>query len=150
MTAVRKEVRSQGYGLDIAFLGFKKVQLPESVTQNVFDRMTSERKLLADKSTASGDAEATKIRSEADRRAAEIMAIAQGQATQIRGRGEAEAAKSLTVFEENPELANFIFRLNALEDTMKDRTTLIFDPRTRPFDLFLFRDIPTNAPVKKP
>jgi membrane protease subunit HflC len=150
LTAVRNEVRSQGYGLDIAFIGFKKLELPESVTQTVFDRMTSERKLLADKSTASGDAEATKIRSEADRRAAEILSIAQGQATEIRGRGEAEAAKSLTVFKQNPELANFIFRLNALEDSVKDRTTLIFDPRTKPFDLFLFRDVPTNAPMKNP
>jgi membrane protease subunit HflC len=112
--------------------------------------MTSERKLLADQSTASGEAEATKIRSEADRRAAEILSIAQGKATEIRGQGEAEAAKSLGVFQQNPELANFIFRLNALEDSIKDRTTLIFDPRTKPFDLFLFRDIPTNVPPMKP
>jgi regulator of protease activity HflC (stomatin/prohibitin superfamily) len=112
--------------------------------------MTSERKLLADQSNASGDAEATKIRSEADRRAAEITSIAQGKATEIRGRGEADAAKSLAVFQQNPALANFIFRLNALEESMKDRTTLIFDPRTKPFDLFLFRDVPTNAPTSKP
>ena len=30
--------------------------------------------------------------------------------------GEAEAAKSLAVFQQNPDLASFIFRLNALEE----------------------------------
>jgi membrane protease subunit HflC len=142
LTAVQNDVRSQNYGLDIQFLGIKKLQLPESVTQTVFDRMTSERKLLADKSQADGEAQAQIIRSEADRRAAEILANAEGQATQIRGRGEAQAAKSLAVFQQNPELANFIFRLNALEGTLKDRSTLVFDPTTPPFDLF--RGVPTN------
>jgi hypothetical protein len=48
----------------------------------------------------------------------------------------AEAAKSLTVFRQNPELANFIFRLDALEASLKDHSTLIFDQNTPPFDLF--------------
>jgi membrane protease subunit HflC len=142
LAAVQNDVRSQNYGLDIQFLGIKKLQLPESVTQTVFDRMTSERKLLADKSQADGEAQAQIIRSEADRRAAEMLANAAGQATQIIGRGEAQAAKSLAVFQQNPELANFIFRLNALEGTLKDRSTLVFDPTTPPFDLF--RGPPTN------
>jgi len=62
------------------------------------------------------------------------------QAIQIHGQGEAEAAKSLSVFQQNPGLASFLFRLTALEGSMKDRTTLIFDPSTPPFDLF--RGIP--------
>ena len=49
---------------------------------------------------------------------------------------KAEAAKSLAVFQQNPELANFIFSLNALESSLKERSTLIFDARTPPFDLF--------------
>ena len=61
---------------------------------------------------------------------------ADGQAITIRGKGEAEAAKSLAVFQQNPNLANFLFRLNALESSLKERSTLIFDARTPPFDLF--------------
>ena len=135
LAAVQTEVRANNYGLDIEFLGFKKVQLPDPVTQTVFDRMTSERKVLADKSTYEGEAEAQKIRSEADRKSAEMLAAAEAAATQIRGKGEAEAAKSLSVFQQEPELANFIFRLNALETSAKDRTTLILDSHTPPFDL---------------
>jgi len=64
-----------------------------------------------------------------------MLSAASATATQIRGKGEAEAAKSLSVFQEEPELANFIFRLDALEVAAKDRTTLILDPHTPPFDL---------------
>ena len=136
LAAIKSQVMANNYGLDVEFLGLKKIQLPESVTQAVFERMTSERKGLADKSQFEGEAEAQKIRSEAERKAAEMMANAESEATRIRGEGEAEAAKSLTVFQQNPDLANFIFRLNALEGSLKDRSTLVFDQNTPPFDLF--------------
>ena len=79
-------------------------------------RMTSERQLLINRSQFEGEAEALKIRSEADRKAAELLSGADAKAREIRGQGEAEAAKSLSVFQQNPELANFIFRLEALEE----------------------------------
>jgi membrane protease subunit HflC len=108
--------------------------------------MTSERKVLADRFQYEGEAEAQRIRSDAERRAAEVLANAQGQATQIKGQGEAEAAKSLKVFQQNPELASFIFRLSALEDSLKERSTLIFDQHTPPFDLF--QGVSTNLLTK--
>jgi membrane protease subunit HflC len=135
LVVVQAQVRANNYGLDIDFLGIKKLQLPENVTQPVFDRMTSERKVLAERSQSEGESEAQKIRSEADRKAAEILANAEGEATQIRGKGEAEAAQWLAVFQQNPDLANFIFRLNALESSLRDRSILIFDQHTPPFDL---------------
>jgi membrane protease subunit HflC len=142
LAAVQRQVNANNYGLAIEFLGIKKLGLPESVTQSVFERMTSERQVLISKSQYEGEAEAQKIRSEADRKAAEMLATAEGQATQIRGKGEAEAAKSLQAFQQNPELANFIFRLTALEGSLKEHSILIFDQHTSPFDLF--RGAPTN------
>jgi modulator of FtsH protease HflC len=142
LSVVQSQVRANNYGLQIEFLGIKKLGLPENVTQSVFERMQSERKVLADASESEGLAEAQKIRSEADRRANEVLANAEGQATEIRGKGEAEAAKSLTVFQQNPELANFIFRLTALESSLKEKSILIFDQQTPPFDLF--KGVSTN------
>jgi len=136
LAAIQSQVRANNYGLEIEFLGIKKLGLPESVTADVFEEMKKEREVLFSKLQAQGDAEAAKIRSDAERKAAEMLANAEGQATQIRGRGEAEAAKSLAVFQQNPELANFIFRLNALEGSLKERSILIFDQHTPPFDLF--------------
>jgi membrane protease subunit HflC len=142
LAAIQSQLRTNSLGLEIEFLGIKRLQLPESVTQSVFERMTSERKVLADRFQYEGEAEAQRIRSDAERKAAEVLANAEGQATEIKGKGEAEAAKSLKVFQQNPELASFIFRLSALEGSLKERSILIFDQHTPPFDLF--RGVSTN------
>lgn len=136
LALMQSQVRAYAYGLDIEFLGIKRLGLPENVTASVFERMQAERKRLAEISQSEGAAESQTIHSEADRKAAVVLADAAGQATEIRGKGEADAAKFLAVFQKNPELANFIFRLNALEDSLKERSTLIFDQHTPPFDLF--------------
>ena len=136
LATLQTQVRANKYGLEIEFLGIKRLQLPPNVSQSVFDRMTSERKVLADQLQYEGEADAQKIRSDAERKAQEMLAGAQGEATGIKGQGEAEAAKSLSVFQQNPALASFLFRLNALEGSLKDRSILVFDQNTPPFDLF--------------
>jgi modulator of FtsH protease HflC len=136
LETIQSQIRTNNLGLQVEFLGIKRLQLPESVSQSVFDRMTSERKVLADRFQYEGEAEAQRIRSEAERKAAEMLANAESQATRIKGLGEAEAAKSLGVFQRNPDLASFLFRLNALEGSLKERSTLIFDQHTSPFNLF--------------
>lgn len=148
LEAVQSQVRANNYGLDLEFLGLKRIQLPPAVTQTVFERMQAERKVLADKFQFEGEAEAQKIRSGAELRAAEALAKADYEATRIRGEGEAEAAKSLTVFQQNPELASFIFRLSALEGSLKERSILIFDQHTPPFDLFRGMWVSTNTVSK--
>ncbi|MCS7337635.1 MAG: protease modulator HflC [Verrucomicrobiae bacterium] len=132
---VRAQVAANNYGIEIEFIGFKKLGLPESVTTEVFNRMQSERQVLISKFQHEGEAEAAKIKSEADRKAAELLAVAEAEATRIRGLGEAEAAKSLATFQQHPDLANFMFRLSALEASLKERATLILDQQTPPFDL---------------
>jgi modulator of FtsH protease HflC len=135
LEAVRTQVHSQAYGIEIEFLGFKKLGLPESVTQDVFNRMKSEREEDVSRLTNEGERDAQKIRSTAEREAAGRLAEAKARATQIAGRGEAEAAASLETFAREPALASFLFRLSALEASLKDRATLIFDQQTPPFDL---------------
>ena len=102
--------------------------------------MTAERKLLADKIQYEGEARAQEIRSSAERQAAELISSADGEARKIRGQGEAVAAEVLPVFQQNPELATFLLKTEALESSLKERSMLIFDQRTPPFDLF-------NSPV---
>jgi modulator of FtsH protease HflC len=131
-----KQQALQKYGIGIDFLGIKKLGLPESVTQKVFDRMTAERQREVDRLKAQGEAEAMRIRSAADLDRDKILATADRKASDIRAEGDAEAAKSFDAFKEHPELAVFLLKLNALEASLKDRSTLILDERTPPFDLF--------------
>ena len=144
--AVQGELASQNYGISIEFLGVKKLGLPESVTQTVFDRMKSERTVLISEAQFKGEAEATKIKSAAERQAADVIANAQADATRIEGAGVAEAAKTLSVFQQNPELAIFQLQLQALKSSLNQKSTLIFDERTPPFSLF--QNLPANTAAK--
>ena len=143
--AVETELAKNNYGISIEFLGIKKLGLPENVTQSVFDRMKAERTKLIIKAQVEGEAEASKIRSAAERQAGDVVTYAQGEATRIEGRGEAEAAKMLGVFQQNPQLAVFQLQLEALK-TLNSKSTLIFDERWSPFSIFM--NLPTNAPAK--
>jgi membrane protease subunit HflC len=145
---VQTELSTNSWGVSLDFLGFKKIGLPESVTQTVFDRMKSERQQYISRYQSEGDAEAQEIRSAAERQAAETVAQAQAQATRIRAEGEAEASKTLPIFQKNPELANYLLRIAALQQSLNQKTTLIFDERTPPFDLF--SHLPTNSPSSNP
>jgi len=142
-SAVQGELASQNYGISIDFLGIKKLGLPESVTQTVFDRMKSERTVLISEAQFQGEAEATKIKSAAERQAADVIANAQADATRIEGAGVAEAAKTLGVFQQNPTLAIFQLQLEALKNSLNQKSTLIFDERTPPFSLF--QNLPANS-----
>jgi membrane protease subunit HflC len=133
-TDVRKTAR-ENYGIEVDFLGIKKLGLPESITQRVFDRMAAERQKHVQSIRGDGERQAIQIRSAAELEQQNILAEAERQATSIRGQADAEAAKSFAVFEQEPRLAILLLKLTALEQTLKERTTLILDDRTPPLDL---------------
>ncbi|MEO7300029.1 MAG: protease modulator HflC [Verrucomicrobiota bacterium] len=130
-----KDAAQEQYGIRINFLGIKKLGLPENITQKVFDRMKEERGRVVAGIKAQGEAEAQKIISTADTERAKILSEADGKAREIRGKGEAEAAKAYEIFEKNPTLAILLLKAEALEESLKERSTLILDQRTPPFDL---------------
>ncbi len=142
-TSVQNELALHNYGISIEFLGFKKLGLPESVTQTVFERMKAERTKYISDAQFKGEAEANKIKSAAERQAADTLANAQAIATRIKGEGEAEAAKTLGTFAINPELAIFLQQLETLKSSANQKTTLIFDERQSPFNLF--QNLPVNS-----
>jgi membrane protease subunit HflC len=145
-TLAEAQLRTNNCGIGIEYLGIKKLGLPEAVTQSVFEQMSAERKVRSDTLEAEGQSQAAQIRSTAEREAAEKISKADAEARKIRGQGEAVAAAVLPIFQQNPELANFLLRIEALETSLKERSTLIFDTRTPPFDLF--SGIVTNHPGK--
>ena len=128
---VQEQVHDKDYGIEIKFIQIKKIGLPEGVTQNVFDRMTSERQYYISKIQSQGEEEATKIKSAADSTAAKLLADADAQAFKIRGEGEAQMMKSLEILQQNPSLANFNMQMTALQEFLK-KATLILDQNTSP------------------
>ena len=135
LARVQGRLRTNNYGMEVEFLGIKKLGLPESVTKEVFSRMGAERQVLVSKIESEGNARASNIRAEADRNAAKLVSDAEAEAVRIRGDAESQAAQSLQTMNQEPELANFLLRLAGLEMFLRERTTLILDQNTSPLDL---------------
>ncbi len=123
------------YGIDVRFLGVKHIGLPEAVTAKVFDRMNAEREMEAQRILAEGNTIATRLRAEADKESVQLFAEAENKAKRIRAQGDAEAAKSYAVFKQNPQLALFLRKLDSLKKTLSEKSVLILDTNTAPFDL---------------
>jgi modulator of FtsH protease HflC len=134
LQAIQAQARTN-YGIEVVMLGIKQLGLPESITGKVFERMREERQRMVKKFTGEGEAQAIQIRADADRERQEILAKAEAQAMAIRGQGDAKAAESYSIFQENPGLAIYLFQLKALETSLKERTTLILDEQTPPFNM---------------
>jgi len=137
---VQRQLDEHDYGIKVEFLGFKKIALPEKVTDSVFERMKAERNQYITKAQSDGDRQAAMIKSSAERQAADLLNNAEATAKRIEGEGNAEAAKTLPVFQQNPDLAIFLLQLEAMKSSLNQKATLIFDERTPPFDLF--RNLP--------
>ncbi len=146
--AIQNEAQKR-YGIKIEFLGIKRLGLPEAITQKVFERMKEERQRLVLKYQGEGNSRAIEITAAANRERDEALARAEGEATRIKGQAEAEAAAAYRVLEQNPELAIYLQKLSTFEQTMKERATLILDPRTPPFDLLRGANAPAAPKSNK-
>ena len=140
--------RAQPYGLEIISVGINTINVPKTISEKVFDRMIAERKKESDRIIAEGDKKAETIKIRADRERAQILAKAEAQALKTRAEADAKAAEYYKVFGEDPELAEFLRKLDALRKVMKGRTTLVVDTATPPFDLLKPKAL-KNA-MKKP
>lgn len=144
---LQDQVNKKNYGIEIEYLGIKKLEFPESVTQEVFKRMTSERQVLISQTQYEGEAQASQIRSAADSKSVIMISDANAEATRIKGEAQAKVGEYFKVFQENPDLAKFLLNLDALDRATKSRTTLIFDQHSQPFNLF--QGYATNLSIGK-
>ncbi len=123
------------YGMAIRMVGFEHLGLPDTITRAVLDRMVADRTRLTQKIRSEGEREAKAIRIEADQARAESLSAASAEATRIRGEADSEAYKNFEAFKSDPEFAIFLRKLEALEQTLKTKTTLILDRDMPPYDL---------------
>jgi len=123
------------YGIEIVLLKIKRLELPESVTQTVYDRMKAERSEEATKISEDGRQKAAVIKAAAESKRDQILALAKAEAEKIEGQGDAEAAKYYQAFAENPELHKYLIQIDAIKKVTNDNTTVIVDTTTPPFNL---------------
>jgi membrane protease subunit HflC len=132
------------YGIEVKTLGIKQLKISKDVSKDVFERMKAERKRRTEATIAQGNAEAIKVRTDADAKKAELLATAEARAKAIQGQGDAEAAQYYQMLEEDPEFAIFLRNLEALKKTLSKRSTLLIPADTEPFKYL--KDIPSLEP----
>jgi len=141
-----KQAVRDDYGIEIKTLGIKQLKISEGVSKDVFERMRAERNRKTEATIAEGNAQATKIKTDADSKKTELLAAAEARAKAIRGQGDAEAAKYYKMLEADPELAMFLRDLEALKKILEKRSTIVFSADMEPFKLL--RQMPVLKPKK--
>lgn len=132
------EAHEQPWGVRVELVKLKRIELPQSVTDRVFERMKAERDREVSRIRSEGQARANAIRAEADATRDAILAMADSDAEAIRGQGEVEAAQFYEALDERPELAIFLRKIRALANpNVSDKLTLIIDPSVPPFDVLM-------------
>ena len=135
MLADLKQPVRDNYGIEVVALGIKQLKVSEDVSKEVFERMKAERSRRTEATIAQGNAEVTKIKTDADSKKTELLAAAEARAKAIQGQGDAEAAKHYKMLEADPELAMFLRDIEALKKILAERSTVVFTSETKPFGL---------------
>jgi membrane protease subunit HflC len=103
--------------------------VPE-ISSDVYRRMESERKRVANELRATGQAEGEKIKAEADRARQIIVAEAYRDAQRTKGEGDAQASKIYAdAFQRNAEFYAFYRSMEAYRQTLRNKSDLmVLDP----------------------
>lgn len=140
MNEIRQEAneRLSGLGVRVVDVRIKKVELPEDVRDSVYLRMEKERAKIAREIRSQGNEQAKKIKAEAERVRAEIIAESYNQAQQTRGAGDANSARVYAeAFTANPEFYNLYRSLDAYRTAFSNnRDVLLLKPDTEFFKYF--------------
>lgn len=133
------------YGIEVSALGIKQLQVAQDVTEKVFARMRAARNLKKVATESEGEAEATRIRTDAESIRKELLAAADARALAIRGQGDAEAAQYYQLQEAEPAFAIFLKKLEALKTMLDKDTTLVLPSDAPPFDLLTTAPDPSHG-----
>lgn len=113
-------------GVEVLDVRVKRIDLPPEVSSAVYDRMNSERQILARQFRATGREKSLEIRGDADRQVVVIAADAYRQAEDIRGEGDAKSAAIYAgAFNQDPDFYRFYRSINAYVNVFEDKTDLL-------------------------
>jgi membrane protease subunit HflC len=117
-------------GVQVVDVRIKRVDLPESVSENVYRRMEAERKQVANELRSTGAAEAEKIKADADKQKDVIVAEAYRDAQRVKGEGDAKASATYAAaYGKNAEFYAFYRSMQAYRESFKSKSdVMVLDP----------------------
>jgi len=134
-------------GIQIIDVRLRRADYPEATSQNIFNRMISERTREAKEFRATGEEEAQKIRSAAEKIRTVIISEAQRTAQETRGAGDSEAIRIYAEsFGQDSEFFAFYRSMEAYRKSFNQKdTSMVLSPDSAFFRFFLDKD---GAPAK--
>ncbi|WP_271273303.1 protease modulator HflC [Aliamphritea hakodatensis] len=117
-------------GIELIDIRVKKIDLPQEVSNSVYDRMRTEREREARELRSRGQELAEGIRADADRQKTVIEAGAYRDAQELRGEGDAESAGIYAkAYSRDPEFYSFYRSLNAYKEAFNQQgDIMILEP----------------------
>ena len=140
IAAISTEVNDSAntLGLQIIDVRIRRADYPEATSQNIFNRMKSEREQEAKEFRATGEEEALKIRAEADKTRTVMLAEARRSSEILRGEGDALSIKIYAdAFGQDEEFFAFYRSMQAYRESFNDDgTSLVISPDSDFFRFF--------------
>ncbi len=118
--------RAQELGLVVVDVRVKRIDLPQEVSESVYQRMEAERARVARQLRAEGSEAAERIRADAERQRTVLLAEAFREAETLRGQGDAQAAATYAAaYGRNAEFYAFYRSLQAYRNAIGHGTDLL-------------------------
>ena len=129
-------------GLQIIDVRLRRADYPDATSQNIFNRMKSERTREAKEFRATGEEEAQKIRSAAEKTRTVIISEAQQVAQETRGGGDSEAIRIYAdSFGQDAEFFAFYRSMEAYRKSFSESdTSMVLSPNSSFFRYLLNKD----------
>jgi modulator of FtsH protease HflC len=118
-------------GLTLVDVRVKRIDLPEEVSESVYNRMRQNFARQASQLRAEGDEQAQRIRAEAERQRTELLADGNRQAEVIRGEGDAKSAATYAhAYQRYPDFYSLYRSLEAYRNAIgKPNDVLVISPK---------------------
>jgi membrane protease subunit HflC len=124
------QARVADLGIEILDFRFKRINYVDEVRKEVYNRMISERKRIAEQFRAEGKGEAARITGEKERDLAAIQSEAFKQAEEVRGEADAKAAAIYAAaYERNRDLYAFTKSLETARTSIDENTVLLLSTK---------------------
>lgn len=128
-------ISAEDIGIEVIDLRIKKINLPDEISDSIYERMRAEREAVARRHRSQGREKAEVIRAQAELEVATVLAEAERTARVTRGEADAEVAKIYAdTFSKEPEFYNFLRSLQAYENSFNNKgDIMVVDPNSEFF-----------------
>jgi len=113
-------------GVEVVDVRVMQINLPDEVSQSIYQRMLAERQAVATEHRSEGREQAEIIRADVDARVTVMLADAKRQSRQLRGEGDAQAAKIYAdSYQQDPEFFAFIRSMQAYSESFSSGSDVL-------------------------